>query len=457
METYQYQVDGYPVQIVGTSDQDELQTIQVIHEQRVDDGTGVQQQVIQEELVLTLQDDMVQAVHPSELKDASATIMHMVPPPEMDGSATTTIMTTAEIHPGGETHMEMEPLTSNKKLSQKQFSSSSSYSKWQHTGPLNPDATQFIVNHYTIYRNENPEASHNKAMAETARYLGAAVRAVRAVLKDQLGRLPEMKPAKSATDAEDAEPRLYYTELTSPKACVRLIDEKVVMGLAKSFRCMIAIRETSADKKAHYHRIYKPANARRKMLTLANNGTTFKRVPNNEALLAKQDKELPCPVCQKTFKREQALTSHLRSHQSRFCKYCNKEFVTEGDRLASTQIVFHEQKCNPEEAARNKKAITCRACGKTFAHYPSLKRHKQICRPKCEECDLSFKSTESFNSHKCPFEGSSVPKAERLKLRLALQKAVKNNDSPLSKSVLSKKASYQDKINALKQNMLSPI
>jgi len=498
-------------QVVGEQEHQQHTVFQVIHEQQVDDetggGGGVRHQVIQEELVLTLQDDVVQAVTAAAAAAAAAggSAIMQIAPPEVHGEdeepppppviefhdqklqiqpppppplAAQLPPAQIETAVGGE-GVELP----TKRLSQKPGLSGNAYTKWQKTEPLNPDAAQFIVNHYTIYRNDNPDASHNKAVAETARFLGATVRVVRAVLKEHLGKLPEMKLLRTSNVIkEDTEstaaapssggPQVFYAEMTSSKECARLVDEKVLMALAKSFRCTLAIRETpsggdkkSASAAAHYYRIYKPAAVKgRKMLSLSYNGFNFKRIPNNEMLLraGKEEKALPCRVCHKVFKREQALTSHMRSHLSRYCKFCGQEFVTEGNRLASTQVVFHEQRCNPEESSKTKRPITCKTCLKTFSAYTGLQRHKKICSPKCEKCGVVFKTRGTLDSHKCPYDvsarasggggGGMASNAVALKLHVARQKAVKEAHVPDSR-----KASYQDKINALREKMFSPI
>ena len=276
--------------------------------------------------------------------------------------------------------------------------------------------------------------------------MGATVRMVRAALKEQIGKHPESKKV-TPNDQEDETPNVSYVELNSHKDCVRLVDEKVVLGLAKTFRSQIVLRETSSDKKSQVYRIYKPPNARtKKIVTLGYNGTSYKKVENE--ILFKTDKTFECQECDKVFKREQALTSHLRCHKSRFCRFCNEEFRTEGDKLASSLVVFHENKCHPEETAKRKK-IRCKKCDKVFSHRPSLLRHKDVCSPSCPDCKLTFRTTGGLKKHKCVGAIETLTPQTLALLKKARAKAMNNPEKKVSY--------YQGKIDALREKMFSPI
>ena len=46
------------------------------------------------------------------------------------------------------------------------------------------EATQLILNHYTMYRSDHPNKSHEAASSETARILGVTLTAVRRALRE---------------------------------------------------------------------------------------------------------------------------------------------------------------------------------------------------------------------------------------------------------------------------------
>ena len=237
---------------------------------------------------------------------------------------------------------------------------------------------------------------------------------------------------ESVDNQENSGPPRVTTNTTvikCAKDCYKLVDEKIVMGLARALKMAIAVQDSRSV------RLYKPPNnSRKKLVTLGFNGTTYRRVPNDESVLTVRSSDmgdadlskLTCSVCQNVFERPQALVSHMRCHTSKFCKHCGEEFVTEGDgkmgKRASSMVVFHEMKCsmNPSAGAEKpKKKPQCVKCDKSFNFYTSLLRHRKVCGLKPEE-----------------------------KAKLKRSKVKRQND-PLG-------LSYQEKINALKSKMLDP-
>jgi len=278
---------------------------------------------------------------------------------------------------------------------------------------LSNEATQLILNHYTMYRSDHPNKSHEAASSETARILGVTLTAVRRALRECASYTDlETSRIKSAVrdpgeikdemDASDGTPHLV-TEIRTSKECTSLVDERVVIGLAKAIKMAVAVHEPplAGGGSIASTKLYRPPSCKKKQLvTVSNHGSSYKKVDNNEELLTRWgaselsgsagvDSELSCDVCAKTFKKAQALKSHKRCHISKFCRYCGKEFQTKAQgktsgQRASSMVVFHEIKCiqNPNfdpSQPKPKQKVKCNVCKKAFKFYTSLVRHKKQC------------------------------------------------------------------------------
>ena len=89
------------------------------------------------------------------------------------------------------------------------------------------------------------------------------------------------------------------TVIKCAKDCYKLVDEKIVMGLARALKMAISVQDSRSV------RLYKPPNCRKKLVTLGFNGTTYRRVPNDESLLTVRSSgtgdadlsKLTCSVC----------------------------------------------------------------------------------------------------------------------------------------------------------------
>ena len=320
------------------------------------------------------------------------------------------------------------------------------------TGPLHSDLMQVIVNHYTSFRNDKPMCSHGKAISETARALGVSVRMVMVSLK-------ELKVPRSAKEVNDAGEGVLVEEVTSSKECLRLVDERIVIGLAKAFRCQIVIK----DRKKQLYRIYKPSTAKKKTITMSFNGCSYKKVANCNELfsLRNRSRNLTCPSCQKEFKREQALISHLRIHKSRTCGICGKQIEAEENISAAVLLARHEADDHKEETAlKRKKPVKCKKCHKIFTTRASLMRHRTICSPSCDYCRKTFRSRAGLNNHPCPFNikipnlniDSEPP--EVIQLLREGQDPVILKKAEEKKAELKSSRFYSDKIAALKVNTL---
>ena len=103
---------------------------------------------------------------------------------------------------------------------------------------MNDYLKQAIVNHYTTLRGGDPSLGH---IAETSRCLGVSVNMLTTSLKNLKA------PESSAKVSNGPEAEVFVDKVTSSNDCLKLVDERIVMGLAKTFKSQIIIKDRNSQ------------------------------------------------------------------------------------------------------------------------------------------------------------------------------------------------------------------
>ena len=169
------------------------------------------------------------------------------------------------------------------------------------------------------------------------------------------------------------------------------------------------------------------------------------------------DRTLACTYegCEKVFKTQVALKSHLDIHagiKNYVCAECGFAFRSK-----------QEMKGHVLRKHSNvKKTIPCELCGKTFKHLSNLKSHLNIHKAqserqhRCHECSLTFKSETTLKNHMVMHDPSRPFKCSKCPLRYKNKDAwvshESSHDNPQYSCELCDGVSYTRKDN-LKRHM----
>ncbi|KAJ8707504.1 hypothetical protein PYW08_010756 [Mythimna loreyi] len=110
-----------------------------------------------------------------------------------------------------------------------------------------------------------------------------------------------------------------------------------------------------------------------------------------------------CPYCSKTFKRQTSLRKHIRYGHMRKgrvqCAYCMRTYADK-DALRSHMVLKHSQEVSARPIS---KKHVCQECGLACKSPSQLRahssKHSDIRDFYCVECDKSFKTAATLNSH----------------------------------------------------------
>ena len=115
--------------------------------------------------------------------------------------------------------------------------------------------------------------------------------------------------------------------------------------------------------------------------------------PASNVTMNKETNFHNCNACNKNFKDESGLESHIRAkHTEVQCTYCDKMCDNK------VKLVEHHKECVHIGEATSK----CEKCDKLFT-YQGLKRHEQNCHAKkyyeCPECSQICSSAKALREH----------------------------------------------------------
>eukprot|EP01084_Bolivina_argentea_P061055 111587_1 len=122
----------------------------------------------------------------------------------------------------------------------------------------------------------------------------------------------------------------------------------------------------------------------------------YKRESNLKSHIKKHTEELyKCAHCHQTFNRKQNLKQHIRIHKKvkpHKCSFCDKAFTQKHTLL------------DHERVHRGEKPFKCDYCYKQFAAKCNLITHRRIHTGEtpyeCKECNKQYHSKSGYNSHR---------------------------------------------------------
>ncbi|KAK6644569.1 hypothetical protein RUM43_000836 [Polyplax serrata] len=134
-----------------------------------------------------------------------------------------------------------------------------------------------------------------------------------------------------------------------------------------------------------------------------------------------EEKNFKCSICNKSFKREQHLTQHIKTHEGKQwqCTTCNKYFTTKyflkkHHRLHTGEMPYSCQTCNKTFTFQQSyhkhllyhsddKPHQCMQCGRSFKELSTLHNHQRIHSGEkpfaCETCGKCFRQRVSYIVH----------------------------------------------------------
>jgi len=122
--------------------------------------------------------------------------------------------------------------------------------------------------------------------------------------------------------------------------------------------------------------------------------TTLRNLREHRINVHRNEKQFKCSICDKAYRRQDSLESHMRSHTGEkpySCPVCDKAFAM------SNALKLHLQTHN------NSKMFLCKDCGKSLASMHTLRLHSRIHtgeKPfKCPLCDRTFPRSDAMKSH----------------------------------------------------------
>lgn len=117
------------------------------------------------------------------------------------------------------------------------------------------------------------------------------------------------------------------------------------------------------------------------------------------AVVHSENQQLPCYICNKTFKNERYLKIHLKTHTDQrtfYCTHCSKQFTSKGN-LMVHMVGYHS----------GTKSFKCKYCPMAFKFRGSLWRHMKDHKDKphpivfsCERCGESYQTKAELAMHK---------------------------------------------------------
>ena len=228
-----------------------------------------------------------------------------------------------------------------------------------------------------------------------------------------------------------------YNILFLHKQLVHMIDEKDLHAIPENFLKNYSCHLCS--------KVFKMRGSLMVHMRVAHMGYNLGSLAKGgQVELISNENKYNCPTCGKTFKKEQHVIQHLKTHEAKQweCDVCSKMFTTKyflkkHKRLHSGEMPYKCNICNKTFTFqqsyhkhrlyhKDDKPHTCATCGRSFKELSTLHNHERIHTGEkpfaCETCGKCFRQRVSYLVHRrihtgvMPYKCTACGKSFRYKV-----------------------------------------
>ena len=153
-----------------------------------------------------------------------------------------------------------------------------------------------------------------------------------------------------------------------------------------------------------------------------------------------EEKKFQCEICGKKFRWRGYLIQHFQTHTDEKpfkCQFCERRFRRVRDRILHEFVHSDIKKYNCDQCSASfkysqslkahkisheKPKFWCNACDKYYKNKNTLRNHialvhSDIRKHKCDQCEASFKYSQSLKAHKISHSKEKPEKSKKLKVK----------------------------------------